>query len=143
MGRHEADSPPIVISISIVIQVVFLGLTIEILLQLGSWLATPPLLFKFVFSLVLTVIWLVAGIGISVWLWSGTFLLLKIFSSLEPALYFCTVTFTTLGYGDITLDKHCRLLSSLMAVNGLIIFGLNTAFLIDLIGRLLTSLTSA
>ena len=133
----------IVISISIVIQVLFLGLTIEILLQLGSWLATPPLLFKSIIFLILTVIWLVAGIGISVWLWSGTFLLLKIFSSLEPALYFCTVTFTTLGYGDITLDKNWRLLSSLISVNGLIIFGLNTAFLIDLITRLLTSLTSA
>jgi len=133
----------IIISISIVIQVVFLGLTIEILLQLGSWLATPPLLFKSVISLILIVIWLVAGIGISVWLWAGSFLFLKIFSSLEPALYFCTVTFTTLGYGDITLDKRWRLLSSLMAVNGLIIFGLNTAFLIDLIAGLLTSLTSA
>jgi len=132
----------IVISISIVIQVLFLGLTIEILLQLGSWLATPPLLFRSVIALILTVIWLVAGIGISVWLWAGIFLLLKIFSSLEPALYFCTVTFTTLGYGDITLDKRWRLLSSLIAVNGLIIFGINTAFLIDLIAKLLTSLTS-
>ena len=133
----------IVISLSIGIQVLFLGLTIEILLQLGSWLTTPPLLFRSLIFLILTVIWLVAGIGISVWLWSGTFLLLKIFSSLEPALYFCTVTFTTLGYGDITLDKNWRLLSSLIAVNGLIIFGLNTAFLIDLIAKLLTSLTSA
>ena len=133
----------IIISITIVIQVVFIGFTIEILRQLGSWFVAPPLLFEFVFILVCVVIFLVAGIGISVWLWSATFLLLKVFSTLESALYFCTVTFTTLGYGDITLDKRWRLLSSLMAVNGLIIFGLNTAFLVELIATLLTSLTNS
>jgi Ion channel len=36
-------------------------------------------------------------------------------------------TFTTLGYGDITLDKDWRLLSSFEAANGLLMFGWSTA----------------
>ena len=133
----------IIISITIAIQVAIIGFTIEILNQLASWIVAPPPLVEFAVILFCGIIFLLAGIGISAWLWSATFLYLKVFSTLESALYFCTVTFTTLGYGDITLDKRWRLLSSLMAVNGLIIFGLNTAFLVEMIATLLTSLTNS
>jgi hypothetical protein len=47
--------------------------------------------------------------------------------TLETAVYFSTVTFTTLGFGDITLDEDWRLLSSFEAANGLLMFGWSTA----------------
>lgn len=40
-----------------------------------------------------------------------------------------TVTFTTLGFGDITLDENWRLLSSFEAANGLLMFGWSTALI--------------
>jgi Ion channel len=36
-------------------------------------------------------------------------------------------TFSTLGFGDITLAKHWRLLSSFEAANGMLMFGWSTA----------------
>jgi hypothetical protein len=48
-------------------------------------------------------------------------------TTLEKAVYFSTVTFTTLGFGDITLDEEWRLLSSFEAANGLLMFGWTTA----------------
>jgi hypothetical protein len=69
------------------------------------------------------------------------FLLLGAIESLEPAVYFSLVSFTTLGFGDITLDDNWRLLSALCAANGLLLFGFSTAFLVELMRRLQQALT--
>ena len=61
------------------------------------------------------------------------------FDSLEPALYFSTVTFTTLGYGDITLTEGWRLLSAFEAANGIILFGVSTAFVFAMIQKIYRS----
>ncbi len=64
------------------------------------------------------------------------FNLLGAIAGLEPAVYFSLVTFTTLGYGDITLGEDWRILSALCAANGLLLFGFSTAFLVELMRRL-------
>jgi hypothetical protein len=65
-----------------------------------------------------------ASIWALVYYWCGEF------ASMERAMYFSFVTFTTLGFGDITLSLEWQLLSSFEAMGGLIIFGASTAFLI-------------
>jgi hypothetical protein len=86
--------------------------------------------------LICMVLWLVAGLTVSSWLWAGIYLLNGVFEQLETALYFAIVTFTTLGYGDVTVSPNWRLLASLTAVNGLIIVGLNTAVLVEALSRI-------
>ncbi|MGX4675808.1 potassium channel family protein [SAR92 clade bacterium H246] len=121
---------------TVVIQVMFISVAIAVLTKHGSWLAKPPFIIKTTAALVAVILWLIMGISLSAWSWAGVFLMVGIFQSLEPALYFSVVTFTTLGYGDITLNTEWRLLASFAAVNGLIIFGLNTAFLVEFTSRL-------
>ena len=53
----------------------------------------------------------------------------------ETALYFSFVTFTTLGYGDITLSEGWRLLSGIEALNGLLLVGWTTALLFAIVQR--------
>ena len=72
------------------------------------------------------VLWLFLATILEVWSWSMLYLVLGAIGSIEEAAYFSTVTFTTLGYGDITLDEW-RLLSSFEAANGLLMFGWSTA----------------
>ncbi|MGD8375714.1 MAG: potassium channel family protein [Acidobacteriota bacterium] len=67
--------------------------------------------------------------------WATTYLLLGAFSALEPAIYFSMVTFTTLGYGDIVLDGHWRVLASFEAANGIIMFGWTTAVVFAVVQR--------
>lgn len=55
--------------------------------------------------------------------------------SLESAFYFSAVTFTTLGYGDITLSSDWRLLSGLQAIDGILLIGWTTAFLFAVLQR--------
>jgi len=59
--------------------------------------------------------------------------MLGCFSSLEESLYFSMVSFTALGFGDLTLPQEWRILSGMIAANGLVLFGLNTAFLIEVL----------
>ena len=54
----------------------------------------------------------------------------------EAALYFSIVTFTTLGYGDISLGEDWRLLASFEAATGIIIFGWSTAIVVAVVQRL-------
>lgn len=55
------------------------------------------------------------------------------FSSFSEAVYFSLVTFTTLGYGDISLGSNWRLLSGLEAINGIMLIGWSTAMMFALI----------
>jgi hypothetical protein len=73
------------------------------------------------------VLWLFLAMIAEVWTWAVLYLALGAVGSLEQAVYFSTVTFTTLGFGDITLDEKWRLLSSFEAANGLLMFGWSTA----------------
>ena len=84
-----------------------------------------------------TAISTLAGISAAVWIWALLYIWLGVVDSLDTAVYFSTVAFTTLGFGDITLSEDWRLTSALMAANGLLLFSLNTAFLIEVIRRLI------
>ena len=57
-------------------------------------------------------------------------------SLLDAVLYFSMVTFTTLGYGDVTLDPSWRLLASFEAANGIVIFGWTTALIVAYVQRI-------
>lgn len=63
-------------------------------------------------------------------LWAGFYLLVGALPTLEDAIYFSLVTFTTLGYGDITLDEEWRTLGAFEAANGIIMFGWTTAIIV-------------
>jgi len=56
-------------------------------------------------------------------------------ATFEAALYFSFVTFTTLGYGDITLSEGWRLLSGIEALNGILLIGWTTALLFAVVQR--------
>ncbi|XDA99947.1 potassium channel family protein [Sulfitobacter sp. LCG007] len=77
--------------------------------------------------------WIIAVLTVSIWSWAGVYLLLGLFDGVEPALYFAIVSFTTVGYGDIVLEQDWRLLSGMTATSGLLVFGLFTAFLVEIL----------
>jgi hypothetical protein len=72
---------------------------------------------------------------IQVWIWAATFYLAGVFDGWEPALYFSLVSFSTVGFGDITLGPDWRLLSGLTAANGFISFGWSTAYMVEMVRR--------
>ena len=69
-------------------------------------------------------------------LWAVFYLMVDALPTLEDAIYFSLVTFTTLGYGDITLDERWRVLAAFEAANGIIMFGWTTAIIATAAHRL-------
>lgn len=86
--------------------------------------------------LILTVLGVFSAHIVQIWLWAAFYISVTEFSSFEQALYFSTSTFTTVGYGDVVLDKSWRLLSSFQAANGFILFGWSTAFIFEVMSKL-------
>ena len=86
-----------------------------------------------------TVIWilfLLIPIVLDVTLWATFYYGGGALPTFEESLYFSTVTFTTVGYGDIVLGREWRQLATFEAVNGWIIFGWATALIMAVIQRL-------
>lgn len=87
--------------------------------------------------LILTVVFGIFAIHtLEVWIYALGFLSIGAIGDFESALYFSTVTFASLGYGDIVLSSDWRLFGAIEAVNGLILLAWSTAFLISLMSRL-------
>lgn len=125
-----------IVSLSVAANAACIGGIIAILGRLGPWLARPSHSHKTIVILIGVTLGLLAGLSVAVWIWAVALVGLNVFETLESALYFAVVTFTTLGYGDMTLPQTWRLLSGLCAANGLLLFGLSTAFLVEFLGRL-------
>ena len=77
-------------------------------------------------------VWMFLAIVLEAGLWALLYLfdpLVTALPDLETAFYFSMVTFTTLGYGDVVLTGPWRMLASIQAANGVIIFGWTTALI--------------
>ena len=73
---------------------------------------------------------------ISIWAITYVYVLPEgVLDNIEAAVYFSFVTFTTLGYGDITLTEGWRLLSGIEAMNGILLVGWSTAILFAVVQR--------
>ena len=122
--------------VSILIHVGFISAAISVLHWHGQRSSSAIGLPKVASTLALATVWLLGAHTASVWLWSFAFLLLGVFNTLEPAVYFSLIAFTTLGFGDITLTEDWRILSGMTAINGLLLFGFSAAFLFEVFTRI-------
>lgn len=82
---------------------------------------------------------LMAGHVIEVAVWAITYALAGVAHTANP-LYFAFVNYTTLGYGDVVPDDEWRLIGPITAMNGVLLFGLSTAVLFDVLRTMGASL---
>ena len=121
---------------SIMIAGISFGLMEVVLDRLRSWLVRPPHAAKLMVVLSVAATWILAQLTVGVWFWALSFRALDIFETMEEAVYFALVAFTTLGFGDILLPQEWRLLGGLAATNGLLNIGLVTAMMIETLRRI-------
>lgn len=76
--------------------------------------------------------------AIEIWSYAAVFDIIGAIKDFEQSLYFSTVNFTTLGYGDITLSREWRLFAAIEGANGLVLIGWSTAFLMSVTSRMRT-----
>ena len=76
--------------------------------------------------------------------WASVYLIFPIqqITDMEQAVYFSMVTYTTVGYGDVVLGPHWRIMSGFEAMDGILLFGWSTAMFFSTFQRILGNLKS-
>jgi hypothetical protein len=76
-------------------------------------------------------------------LWAIVYLLLGAMTDPGPAMLFSLEAMTTYGHSDLMLALHWRMMGAIEALNGVILFGLTTAFLFAILQAALSLSGSA
>ncbi len=84
----------------------------------------------------LAVVSMLALHGIEIWLFALVYIVLGAIPQLEPALYFSTISYSTVGYNDLHMAPDWRLLGAFESVLGIFLLGWSTSFFFRMIGRI-------
>ncbi|MEM9669155.1 MAG: ion channel [Pseudomonadota bacterium] len=86
-------------------------------------------------SILFVVLMLFVFHAFEVWIYACLYLFLGVFTEVEEALYFSASTFTTVGFGDLVLNSDWRMLAAWESMNGFLLIGWSTAFLVSVTSR--------
>ena len=87
--------------------------------------------------IILVLMVLLASHTVQVYIWALTFWAGGMLDGVEPSIYFALASYTTLGYGDVTLAPDYRIYGAMSSVVGLFTIGMSTAFLVSFFSELL------
>jgi hypothetical protein len=86
-----------------------------------------------IFSVIAMMLTVIAIFGlhlIEATVWAVGYMMLGSMPDIHTALYFSAATFSTIGYGDVTIVDQWQLLSALEGIAGFIFIGWSTAYLV-------------
>jgi hypothetical protein len=89
----------------------------------------------FVFVMGITALLAILLLGFEATLWAAAFHSLGALPDGRSAMLYSLNAFTSFGHTDLVLAPHWRLMGALEALNGMLLFGLTTAFLYGHIRR--------
>jgi hypothetical protein len=87
----------------------------------------------FTFAIVLAII---ALHGIEIWAFAAVYLAVHAIVDFESALYFSTISYSSVGYNDTHILPQWRLLGAFESILGVILLGWSTAFFFRMLGRI-------
>ena len=126
----------LLIAVTVIIHGVGTVYWLSFLKYRGIWSTTELRPLRTLVLLVSTAIFLLALHLFEIMAWAVTYLMLPThqeLGTLEQSIYFSSITFSTLGYGDLTLSSNWQLLSGIEAMNGILLCGWSTALIFALL----------
>ena len=98
--------------------------------RLGSRSPDLPRVFAIVIGTITTMGLLLAVLHIiEAAIWAAAYLWLGAFGSLEAAILYSVDSIATRGASGLVLQSHWQMMGALEAVNGVLLFGISTAFI--------------
>ena len=73
---------------------------------------------------------------VEIWTYAALYRGLGAFGSFEEALYYSTVTYASIGYGDVLMPRDWRILGAIEGAVGIIMLGWSTAYLVSLLTQM-------
>lgn len=83
-----------------------------------------------IFAMITVVFGLFAVLMLEVLVWAAGYFAVGAFPDFETSLYFSATTFSTLGIGDLVPPVEWRLAAAIEGINGFLLIGWSTAYLI-------------
>lgn len=117
-------------SATVLVHTVGLVVLTRFIAAMIAWFRLQKHDFGRTFAIVATVQGLFVILAFEIWMWALFYWLSGMLPVFSEALYFSTTTFATVGYGDVVLSHDWRLLGALEGVNGFLLIGWSTAYLI-------------
>ncbi|AKH44074.1 hypothetical protein FHS61_001392 [Altererythrobacter atlanticus] len=74
--------------------------------------------------------------GTEIWLFAFVYLILGAVGNFEQALYFSTISYSTVGYSDAHIQLDWRLIGAFESILGVILMGWSTAFFFRILTRI-------
>ena len=74
--------------------------------------------------------------GFEIWIFALSYWLLGAVQGLEGALYFSTISYSTVGYSDAHILTQWRLVGAFESILGVFLLGWSTAFFFRMLGRI-------
>jgi len=74
--------------------------------------------------------------GIEIWLFAFLYFGAHAISTLEGALYYSTISYSTVGYSDTHITQDWRLVGAFESILGVILLGWSTAFFLRMLSRI-------
>lgn len=71
--------------------------------------------------------------------WALFYLWVEVLPDAESAFYFSGVTYATVGYGDVVLQKPWRMLGPVEGLTGILMCGLSTGFFFAVLNRVIAT----
>ena len=124
------------VALTILVHLFGLGVLLALLRFHTRRLMTREVLVNQVLRLFGVALGLFAVHTVEIWSYAVLYRILDALPRFEDALYFSTVTYTTIGYGDLTLARPWRILGAIEGANGVILLGWSTAFFVSVVGRM-------
>lgn len=115
--------------VCVAIQCFVVALLLRVLRAMKARRMLEPTLGRITLLLSAVMLIMVAGNTMQAAMWAGLYMMLGEFNDFATAFYFSVVSFTTLGYGDITMSEEHRVLGAFEAGNGVLMLGLTTSVL--------------
>lgn len=92
-----------------------------------------------VWSLIRLAGWLIVGHVFEICIWAVYYVIGHAMPDMQSALYFSSVTYTTVGYGDLVLPEDWRMVGGIEALTGILMCGLSTGFFFTVVSHMLQS----
>ena len=101
----------------------------------STGLAAPGFLVP-TWTLIRIAVWIILLHLFEICLWAVLYICGHALPDLQSAFYFSSVTYTTVGYGDLVLPEKWRLIGGIEALTGILMCGWSTGFFFTVVTRM-------